>query len=67
MIDLGIDVVELANGRYQARVFLKDAPAGTLFLTPVPRNSADEVTRDARAWIWAHYPDSNFGSLAELD
>lgn len=66
MIELGIDVVELPGGRFQARVFLRETPEETLFLTPVPRNTADEVTRDARAWIWAHHPDSNFGSV-ELD
>ena len=67
MIQLEIDVVETPDGRYQGRVYTPDSPQEAIHVTLVPRETSEEVYRDARAWIWEHHPDSNFGSFDELD
>lgn len=41
-------------------------PTGRVFTTPIPRATSEEALRDARAWIWVHHPESDFGSFDQL-
>lgn len=66
MIQLEIAPVQTPEGRYQIRIYSPDDPAETLHLTPIPREDVEDAERDARAWIWEHHPDSNFGVLGDL-
>lgn len=67
MIQLEIAFLITPDGRYQARVYTPDAPNEDLHVTPIPRADREDADRDARAWIWAHHPDSNFGTFDELN